>query len=88
MSAFTQGIVLTSNIKTHSTQLELWGGSTKHPDSVFYFDDWDNKCDWLNDQALIFQWLLWVSSRLSFPMHSEQLAKWAIEFYSDWFNAE
>ena len=23
--------------------LELWGASTKHPDSVFHFSDWEDK---------------------------------------------
>ena len=30
---------LYSRVKDHETVLELWGASTKHPDSVFYFSD-------------------------------------------------
>ena len=30
---------LYSRISDHETVLELWGASTKHPDSVFYFSD-------------------------------------------------
>ena len=41
---------LYSRISDHETVLELWGASTKHPDSVFYFSDfkpsgWFDKVD-------------------------------------------
>ena len=35
---FTQCIKLYEN-KNHTYVLELWGGSTKHPDSIFYYDE-------------------------------------------------
>ena len=35
---FTQGIKLYESEK-HVYVLELWGASTKHPDSIFYFDN-------------------------------------------------
>ena len=77
-----QGKKLYSRLSDHETVLELWGGSTKHPDSVFWFSDF--KCsDWFEPIDQIVPWLLECASKLNFPYYSYTLAKWAIERY-DW----
>lgn len=65
----------------HGYVCELWGSSTKHPDSIFYFDDYE-KSDLLEDKYQVFQWLLECSSKLLYPMSSYSLAKQAME---DWY---
>lgn len=71
---------LYSRISDHETVLELWGASTKHPDSIFYFSDF-KKCSFINEQAQVFQWMLECASKLNFPFHAYDLAKRAIEFH-------
>lgn len=69
--------------------LELWGGSTKHPDSVFsmadfHMADW---CDPNNPEVVkgqVFQWLLECASKLTFPFHAAQLAEYALENWQVW----
>ena len=85
MSRFTQGVVLTSSIDNHDIRLELWGASTKHPDSVFWFSDWEAKNSWANIEANIYQWLLWCASRLTFPFHSVELAEFAKKLWDGRF---
>ncbi len=63
--------------------LELWGGSTKHPDSRFFFSDFQ-KNDFLDDECQVFQWLLECASKLTFPFHAEQLARYALENWVVW----
>ena len=70
---------LYSRLADHETVLECWGASTKHPDSVFHFSDWTDRAPWLNEEALIFQWLLYCASKLSFVFSSYTLAYWAME---------
>lgn len=62
--------------------LELWGASTKHPDSVFHFSDWQDKVDWIKDEYQIMQWLFYCASRLNFPFYAQELAEYAIKNYS------
>ena len=71
---------LYSRISDHDTVLELWGGSTKHPDSMFFFSDF-NKCEYFEPHTQIFQWLLECASKLMWPPHARDLAEWAIEMY-------
>lgn len=71
--------VLYSNIETHDTIFELWGGSTKHPDLRFRFSDF-NKCSWVDEWRQIFQWLLECASKLSLPSHAYDLAEWAMKY--------
>lgn len=73
-------IKLYSRISDHETVLELWGASTKHPDSVFYFSDFQ-KCLFINEQAQVFQWMLECASKLNFPFYAYDLAKRAIMFH-------
>lgn len=76
-------IKMKTGIKVFKTKekgyvLELWGGSTKHPDSVFYFNNF-KKVDFIEDEYQIFQWLLECASKLTFPFHAKQLAEYALK---------
>lgn len=71
---------LYSRINDHETVLELWGASTKHPDSVFYFSNFE-LCDWFDPQIQVVPWLFECASKLNFPSHAYELAKWACELY-------
>ena len=70
-------IKLYSNLETHDTYLELWGASTKHPDSVFRFSNF-KKTELLPDEVQIFQWVLECASKLTWPFHAKELAEFAI----------
>jgi hypothetical protein len=69
--------------------LELWGGSTKHPDSVYHMKDF-KIADWVdkNDEEMVrgqvFQWLLECASKLNFPPHAEELAEFALRNWCTW----
>lgn len=71
---------LYSNIESRDTILQIWGGSTKHPDCVFHFLDF-HLSEWFEPEDQILPWLLECASKLSFPVHSYDLAKWAVEWY-------
>jgi hypothetical protein len=79
------GIKLYSNIKTHKTILELWGASTKHPDSRFDYTDFQ-KVDFIDDEWQIFQWLLECASKLNFPFFAKDLTDFAIMYYNEIHN--
>ena len=69
--------------------LELWGASTKHPDSIFHMEDfemafWVDKNDEHMVKGQVFQWLLECASKLTFPPHAEELAKYALENWCVW----
>lgn len=63
--------------------LELWGASTKHPDSKFYFSDF-KKLSFIDEEHQIFQWLLECASKLTFPFHAKKLAEYALKNYVTW----
>lgn len=71
---------LYSRLEDGETILELWGGSTKHPDSIFFFSNF-NKTDWIDYQNQIFQWILECASKLTLPVHAYYLTEWAMEGY-------
>ena len=48
---------LYSKLSDHETVLELWGGSTKHPDSKFFFSDF-TPCCFIDPQEQIFPFTL------------------------------
>ena len=75
---------LYSRLSDHETVLELWGASTKHPDSIYYFSDF-RKTDFIPAKEQIFPWLLECASRLMFPFHSYCLASFAMELYETGF---
>lgn len=65
----------------HGYVCELWGASTKHPDSIFYFDEF-KKNDLFEDKYQVFQWLLECASKLTWPMHAKDLVDIAMR---DWY---
>lgn len=73
---------LYSRLSDHETVLELWGASTKHPDSVFFFSDF-LLCEWIQPEDQIISWIYECASKLSFPFHAYQLAKWACDSFEE-----
>lgn len=63
--------------------LELWGSSTKHPDSKFYFSDF-KKSPYVKEEYQIFQWLLECASKLYFPFYAKELVEFALKNYVNW----
>ena len=80
MLGFGNGYKLYSRLSDHDTILELWGGSNKHPDSIFYFSDF-KLCDWFEPWSQIVPWIFECASKLNFPTHAYFLAKWACEIF-------
>ena len=79
---------MNDNIKVYKNSegnyvLELWGGSTKHPDSVFHFEDF-KKSEFVDEEHQVFQWLLECASKLTCPFHAKQLAEYALENWLTW----
>lgn len=74
--------ILYSRISDRETVLELWGASTKHPDSVFYFSNF-KLSDFFDSSSQIVPWLFECASKLTFPVHSYELAKWACEIWEE-----
>lgn len=70
---------LYSRISDKDTVFEVWGGSTKHPDCIFHFSDFE-KSKWCDEIHQIFPWLLECASKMNFPFHSYQIAKFAMEY--------
>ena len=75
---------LYSRLSDHETILELWGGSTKHPDVIFYFSNYELS-EWYEPEDQTIPWIFECASRLNIPYHSYQLAKWACDFYEAGF---
>ena len=73
---------LYSRISDHETILELWGASTKHPDSVFFFSEFKPSA-WVDKVDQIIPWLLECASKMNWPTHSYELAKWACMIYEE-----
>lgn len=69
---------LYSRLSDGETVLESWGGSTKHPDSIFYFSDF-KLSEWFEPEDQIFPWLCECASKYNFPNHSLKLMIWAME---------
>lgn len=62
---------------------ELWGASTKHPDSIFHFKDFE-KTPFVDEKFQIYQWLLECASKLTWPYHAKELAEYALEYWYIW----
>ena len=75
-----QGRKLYSRIEDRETILELWGGSTKHPDSIFHFSKFE-LCEWFEPQDQIIPWIFECASKMNFPCHAYSLALWACDLY-------
>ena len=84
---FKTGLKLYSRVKNHETILECWGGSTKHPDSVFYFSNF-RKSEGFEDYTQIYQWLLECASKMTFPFHAKNIVELAEENYKATFDYE
>lgn len=80
---FSKGIVVYKN-ENDDYILELWGSSTKHPDSLFRYSDWENKSNMFSTEDQIFQWLLYCASQLTFPFFARSLVDYAIENWYNW----
>lgn len=79
--------------ETHKYVCELWEASTKHPDSVFYYEDeYENeknhyvKSPYIEDKYQVYQWLLWCASQLTFPFYAFELAEYAKKHWFNWFD--
>lgn len=77
------GNIIIYHLDDDDYRLELWGASTKHPDSVFYFHDFV-KAEYIDDKYQVFQWLLECASKLTFPFHAKELADYAIAQWYNW----
>ncbi len=64
---FARGYALYSDLDTKETYFELWGGSTKHPDSMFCFCYFE-KSIFMRDEDNIISWLCWITSRLNYRL--------------------
>lgn len=73
---------LYSRLSDHETILELWGGSSKHPDCVYKYSDF-LQVNYFPPEEQIFQWILECASHLTFPPHAYRLTKQAIEIYEE-----
>ena len=62
--------------------LELWGASTRHPDSIFHFSDF-KAVDFIDEKYQVFQWLLECASKMTLPQHAKEIADYA---YKHWVN--
>ncbi len=74
-------IHLYSRIDTKDTYLELWGGSTKHPDVMYRFSDYEDKAEWIYPEWLVYQWIIYCASRLTFPSSTYKLVQFAQEYH-------
>lgn len=73
---------LYSRISDHETILELWGGSTKHPDCVFFFSDFQLS-EWYKPEDQVISWVFECASKMNIPYHAYALAKWACDMYEE-----
>ena len=74
------GIKLYSRVSDHETVLELWGASTKHPDSVFHFSNF-KLAEFVPPELQVYQWLLECASKLTWWFYAKQLADFANSYY-------
>lgn len=76
------GYKLYSRLSDRETVLELWGGSTKHPDCVFYFSNF-NLSEWFEPEDQTLPWILECASQLNIPYHAYSLAMWGCNLYEE-----
>ena len=78
---------MNSRIKVYKNKegyhLELWGASTKHPDSIFHMKDFQLQ-EGIDEEYQVFQWLLECASKLTWPFHAKQLAEYALKEWYKW----
>ena len=69
--------------KNNEYVCELWGASTKHPDSVFNMKNF-KKVDFFEDKIQVYQWLLECASKLTFPFYAKELVDYANKHWYNW----
>ena len=69
--------------KNNDYVCELWGASTKHPDSRFNMRDF-KKVDFIEDKYQVYQWLLECASKLTFPFFAKELVDYANKHWYNW----
>lgn len=72
-----------SRIDTRDTYLELWGGSTKHPDLCYSFSDYKDTNSYIYKELLVYQWLLYCASLMFFPSTSYDIAEFAQKYFDN-----
>lgn len=66
-------------------RLELWGSSTKHPDCVFFYSDF-NKSPYITEEAEhwnIFQFMVECAAKLSLPFGTINVLNFAHNYIID-----
>lgn len=63
--------------------LELWGASTKHPDSIFRFSNF-HRTPYIDEKYQVFQWLLECASKLAWPDNAKELTEYALKHWYNW----
>lgn len=76
------GYCLYTRVSDRETILECWGGSTKHPDSVFLFSDFVLS-EWFEPEDQTVPWLFECASKMNIPYHAYSLSKWACDRYEE-----
>ena len=82
---FKKGIVVYKN-KENDYVCELWGASTKHPDSIFHMNHnvkYKKSGLYDDDKYEVYQWLLWIASNLTWRFHARELAEYALREWYD-----
>ena len=81
-------MTLYSRISDHETVLELWASSTKHPDSVFYFSDFEIPKEFVENNSsnpiFIYQWLIECASKLTWWFHTRELVDFANKSFDEY----
>ena len=82
---FSKGIVVYKNDEDDYV-CELWGASTKHPDSIFHmkYDEKFTISPYFSIESQIFQWLCWIASQQNFPPHAEAIVDYAMKNWLVW----
>lgn len=80
---FAKGIVVYKN-EEDDYVCELWGASTKHPDSIFHmnYDGQYKKNGFYSDEAEVFQWLMWIAAQLCWRPHAKEVVEYALQ---EWY---
>ena len=62
---------------------EIWGGSTKHPDSRFNMKEFE-KVDFIEEKYQVYQWLLECASKMHFPFYAKEIVDYANKHWINW----
>ena len=71
------------NKSTRKYRCELWASSTKHPDTVFHYEDFEESEVCPGFRVNYFAWLMEIASKMNFPTHTYEIAKFAIDRYEN-----